>query len=150
MNHVGLRAGTVCVLLILVVQLGSLSTVGNINPMTQNSEDQTQEGQNPSIDLVDPIMQNLELENYAEPDSAVGSLNPVQTMGLALESQAYTWTTGGDADWYIDTTIFSVGDSSVRSGDIGHNEQSWIETTISGPAIVSFDWKISSERNFDF
>ena len=46
-----------------------------------------------------------------------------------------------ETGWLVDS---EVGDGSVlRSGEIGSSTNSWMETTIIGPASFSFDWKVS-------
>ncbi|UCE09562.1 MAG: fibronectin type III domain-containing protein, partial [Candidatus Thorarchaeota archaeon] len=74
----------------------------------------------------------------------------IHNIDYALEIPHLDWITSGDADWFIDTATYKEGGSSARSGDIEDNEESWMQTTIQGPAIVSFDWKVSSEQRFDF
>ncbi|MFZ2069999.1 MAG: hypothetical protein WAV32_00005, partial [Halobacteriota archaeon] len=36
-----------------------------------------------------------------------------------------------------------------QSGAISHNQDSWLETTVSGPGTLSFYWNVSSEKYFD-
>ena len=51
------------------------------------------------------------------------------------------FVTSGDAEWT------KQADGSWKSGKITHNQETWIETTVTGPGSVSFDWKVSSEGN---
>jgi len=61
-----------------------------------------------------------------------------------------SFTTGGAAGWFGEgSTSYEDGDA-VRSGDIAHEEESWLRTTVSGAGTVSFSWKISSEMSYDF
>ena len=53
------------------------------------------------------------------------------------------FTTGGDANWT------KQADGSWKSGKITDNQSTWIETTVSGPGSFTFDWKVSSEANYD-
>ena len=39
---------------------------------------------------------------------------------------------------------------AAQSGAIGDNQSSSLETTVTGPAMLSFWWKVDSEANFDF
>ncbi len=66
-----------------------------------------------------------------------------QTLAEALDTTNLVWTTGGDAPWFAQTTNTYDGVDAVRSGIIGSNETSWIETTVMGPATVSF-WRTGS------
>jgi len=63
---------------------------------------------------------------------------------------ALSFTTGGSADWFSQTTTSYYDGDAARSGDISQEEDSWIQTTVSGARMVSFYWKVSSEEDFDF
>ncbi|MCP5103494.1 MAG: hypothetical protein GY950_08955 [bacterium] len=56
-----------------------------------------------------------------------------------------TWTTGGDADWFEQTDVYYNDGDAVRSGDIGNSQSSYIETTVTGPGLLTFYWKVSSD-----
>ncbi|MCF7975345.1 MAG: discoidin domain-containing protein, partial [Phycisphaerae bacterium] len=59
-------------------------------------------------------------------------------------------TTQGDALWFSqDVNAFEDGDAA-RSGALGNNVQSSMQTTVEGPGTVSFYWKVSSEVDWDF
>ena len=75
----------------------------------------------------------------------------VQTVPLptALDNSSLNFTTGGDASWFGQTSTAHDGVDSARSGLIGHSESTWLETTVSGPGILSFWWKVSSEASWD-
>ena len=72
------------------------------------------------------------------------------TLGDAVDNTALRWRTGGSAPWFGESTITNYGDDAAQSGSITHGEQSWIATTVSGPGNLTFDWRVSSERYFDF
>jgi len=78
-------------------------------------------------------------------------------IGLSIEDfetgdfTAYSWVTGGSADWTIDTINPYEGTYCAKSGAIGHNsttELSLIINTNSGD--ISFWRKVSSENNYDY
>jgi hypothetical protein len=66
-----------------------------------------------------------------------------QTLADALDTTNLVWTTGGDAVWFAQTTNTYDGVDAVRSGSVGTNQTSWIETTVIGPATVSFWMRVS-------
>src|ERR1039458_7353242 len=66
-----------------------------------------------------------------------------QTLADALDTTNLVWTTGGDAVWFAQTTNTYDGVDAVRSGSVGTNQTSWIETTVVGPATVSFWMRVS-------
>ncbi|MCX7914504.1 MAG: hypothetical protein N2511_07970, partial [Thermodesulfovibrionales bacterium] len=47
-------------------------------------------------------------------------------------------------------TVSYYGGDSAQSGAITHNQTTWVETSVTGPGILRFYWKVSSEANFDF
>ena len=49
---------------------------------------------------------------------------------------SWWWETGGQ--WV-------TGSSSAQSGPIGDNDETILETTVTGPGVISFWWKASSE-----
>lgn len=61
-----------------------------------------------------------------------------------------SFTTGGTADWFNQTTTFFYDGDAAESGDITDNQESWIQTTVIGPTTVSFYWKVSSEGGATF
>ena len=67
-----------------------------------------------------------------------------------LETPGLAWTTGGDAPWFSQTNITYDGIDAARSGLITNNQQSWLQTQVIGPALVSFYWKVSSENGYDY
>jgi hypothetical protein len=70
------------------------------------------------------------------------------TLAQAVDAPALVWSTGGDLPWIVDDADYETGFASARSGGISvHSTQSWIETTVSGPGQLAFDWKVSSEEN---
>lgn len=75
-------------------------------------------------------------------------------LGIALDTTNLTWTTGGDVNWFRQTTNTYDGVDAAASGTITHSQNTWIETMVTVPdcqiANVSFWWQVSSESNFDF
>jgi len=70
------------------------------------------------------------------------------TLGDALGAPSLIWSSNGDDVWT--PTITPDGSSAAWSGSIGDLQVSWIETTVSGPGTISFEWRVSSELNADF
>ena len=81
------------------------------------------------------------------------ALGPVpyipNSLAQALDT-VLSFTTGGSADWFSQTTTTRYDGDAVQSGDISHNQDSWMQTTVSGTGMVKFYWKVSSEEDFDF
>jgi hypothetical protein len=70
----------------------------------------------------------------------------------AVDNGSLTFTKSGDADWYRVTDEYHYGGDSARSGAIGNNSSTTIETsvTVGSAQSVKFYWKVSSEDGYDF
>ena len=70
------------------------------------------------------------------------------TLAGALDAPGMVFVTGGDANWtpVVDATA-GTGISSVRSGTIGAEKETWLETTVEGPGELSFSWRVDCERS---
>jgi hypothetical protein len=79
----------------------------------------------------------LEFPNYSD------------AFGDAIEATGRSFQTGGNAPWVVSYSEYYQGYSSVASGNIGNNEISELNTTIAGPGIIEFYWKVSSEQDYD-
>ena len=74
----------------------------------------------------------------------------LSTMGAlceAVEGCDFVWTTGGNTNWYRQSTNTADGVDAAQSGRISTNQQTWIETTVTGPAVLRFQWRVSSRTN---
>jgi len=74
---------------------------------------------------------------------------PLPSLSEVLDT-ALSFTTGGSANWFGQTTTTYYGPDAAQSGDISHRQDSWMQTTVSGTGTVKFYWKVSSEKHFDF
>jgi hypothetical protein len=70
-------------------------------------------------------------------------------LAQALDT-ALSFTTGGNENWFGQTTTSYYEGDAAQSGDISHSQDSWMQTTVSGKGTVKFYWKVSSEEDFDF
>ena len=70
------------------------------------------------------------------------------TLATALDAPALTFTTGGDAAWLtvIDATA-QTGYTSARSGAIGAEAETWLDTTVEGAGTLTFRWRVDCERD---
>ena len=66
-----------------------------------------------------------------------------------LDAPGLAWTDGGNQAWTRDTTQSHAGGSSMRSGVVGNNQESWIELPLAGPGVLTFWWRVSSQTNGD-
>ena len=85
--------------------------------------------------------------NLAVTIDAVGNEVPLDE---ALDNTSLPWKTAGDAEWFGQTTVSCHDGDAAKSGSISDNQSSSIETIVTGPGSLSFYWKVSSEKNYDF
>jgi hypothetical protein len=67
----------------------------------------------------------------------------------ALDEPRLLWTTGGHAPWFAQSTVTHDATDAARSGAILDSQETWLQTTVTGPGHVAFWWKISSEMDYD-
>jgi hypothetical protein len=68
----------------------------------------------------------------------------------AVDNSQLIFTTGGNLPWTLSNTSNHDGVDSVESGWITHSQQSWLETTVTGPAYINFWFQLQSEFGGDY
>ncbi len=86
--------------------------------------------------------------NISQAQSVTATFSNV-SLSQALDNPNLTWTTSGNTPWFGETTVSEAGGSAAASGSIAANQQSAIQTTVTGPANISFYWQVSSQLNHD-
>jgi subtilisin-like proprotein convertase family protein len=76
--------------------------------------------------------------------------NVASLLAQALDSPQLIFTTGGDVPWVVPATSTHDGVDAAESGNVSDNQQSWLETKVTGPAFVKFWFQLDSEAGFDF
>ncbi len=79
-----------------------------------------------------------------------GRRTTVISLAEALDLDACAWATGGAAEWLGRTGEAFDGSGAARSGALGNSRQSWLQTSVTGPGVLTFWWKVSSERGHDY
>jgi hypothetical protein len=59
-------------------------------------------------------------------------------------------TTGGEAEWLLQTDKTFFDGDALKSGDVGDNQESFLQAVVDGAGTISFYWKVYSETDFDF
>jgi uncharacterized delta-60 repeat protein len=67
----------------------------------------------------------------------------------AIEGESLSWTTGGTTPWVAQTAVSHDASDAARSGSVSDDEESWLQTNVTGPGVLSFWWKVSSEEDYD-
>jgi hypothetical protein len=70
-------------------------------------------------------------------------------LGDAAESPHLSWTSGGNALWFPQITTTSDGMDALQSGPITHSQETWVETTVTGPGLLAFRWSASTQPTSD-
>ena len=70
----------------------------------------------------------------------------------ALNTTGLTWTTGGDANWFVETTNTYNGDpAAAQSGSVINSQSSTLSVTVTGPGTLTFYWSsIANDPNQGF
>jgi hypothetical protein len=80
------------------------------------------------------------------------------TIGLIVEDWEtgdmgqFAWQSGGNNNWAVSTQNPYEGTYCVKSGAIGHNQNTWLslQYEVFANDVISFMYKVSSENNYDF
>jgi hypothetical protein len=88
-------------------------------------------------------------ENMAASSVKTATYESDWTIGDAVGAPHLLFTTGGDAEWFIQPQVKYDGEGAAQSGAITHNQQSWLKTVVTGPGTISFWWKVASESGYD-
>ncbi len=56
----------------------------------------------------------------------------------------------GFGDPFNQSAVTHDGVDAIETAPVGHEEHSGIEFTVNGPARLDFQWKVSSEKNYDY
>lgn len=73
-----------------------------------------------------------------------------QTLAEAVNAPAGAVVTSGGTRVWTTTTTTSRDGVAVRSGAINHNQSSWLQMSITGPGILHYWRKVSTEPDFDY
>jgi alpha-tubulin suppressor-like RCC1 family protein len=80
--------------------------------------------------------------------SSPAALTVLTSLPEALNAPDLSWTTGSNA-WFAQNMTTHDGISAGQSAPITNNQQSSLQTTVSGVGVLGFWWKVSSEEWFD-
>src|SRR6185436_7426599 len=75
--------------------------------------------------------------------------NPV-SLPEALDTTNLAWITTNASPWIGQYILSHDGSDAARSGSISNSATTSLQTTVNGPGILSFWWKVSSETNADY
>ena len=64
------------------------------------------------------------------------------SFGEAVDAASLAFETGGDSSWSVDTSTGYANGVSAKSGAVTSGQETWIQTTVSGPGTFEFSWNI--------
>jgi hypothetical protein len=85
----------------------------------------------------------------AEARTAAGGTTQSDPVIVRVSPQGLVLSMAGEADWFEQGSVTYSGDIALQSGAIDHDETSVVDTTLEGPGVMQFWWKVSSEATFD-
>lgn len=90
--------------------------------------------------------------NFVPNDAATPITQPylTNTLSDAVDNFTFAFSSPAGANFYRTTDSSTFGGDSARSLPIGDGEITQLSAAITGPATITFDWRVSSEQNFDF
>ena len=71
-------------------------------------------------------------------------------LATALDNSELEFSTSAKASWFGQTSKAKVGGSAAKSAAIGNSQDTWMQTVVTGPGTLAFDWLVSSEKDYDF
>lgn len=71
-------------------------------------------------------------------------------LATALDASDLAWGTSGSRPWTVATNVTPQGIGAASSGAIGNDQESVLETTVAGPGVAAFWWKVSSQSQHDW
>ncbi len=80
----------------------------------------------------------------------VFSLTIGPSLADAMDQPVLVFTAAGNQSWGPQTTTTHDGVDAARCGSITHDQTSIMQTTVTGPGLFSFWWKVSSESECDY
>jgi hypothetical protein len=106
-------------------------------------------GQMDSLQIYSRVISPTEVAYLFNNPGSTLSVNTNNSLGAALGSDL-VWNTSGDAAWFAETTnTYSTNAAAAQSGSLQDGQSSVLQTTVTGPCIISFYWQTMA-NNDDF
>ncbi len=110
---------------------------------------------NPSSFLSNGDTSGLNISNIGTAGSTISFTvtigdSTLITLDQALDNTSLAWTTTGNTTWRGQAQTSYFGGSAAQSGLIANNQSSNLSTVVTGPATLTYYWKVSSEIDYDY
>lgn len=135
---------------------------GAVNPTNKMVSYKSAYGALPTSVLMDAVMESW----WTEPNGKGQQISAETNVMITADQKLYAkwninsilgtsnlpWTTDGSngAFWLPQANVKPEGRTlAMQAGAITHNQNTWLETTVTGPGTFTFSWAISAELNRD-
>ena len=92
---------------------------------------------------------NISATNGAGTDTRTLVLSVRPTVPDAVDAPALTFTYANSVPWFGQTAVSNDSIDAAQSGPAGHSQNSYMQTSLTGPGNISFWWKVDSEAGSD-
>src|SRR5205823_3722397 len=66
------------------------------------------------------------------------TVNALVPLEQALDTPSWAWTSGGNSVWLGQNLVNHDGSDAAQAGNILGQQESWLETTVTGPGALNF------------
>lgn len=78
------------------------------------------------------------------------TLTPIPGLDEALDVPGFPIGLSGSSNWFWTNLTSTSGGDSAQSGPITDNQSTDFYIDVTAPAVITFDWKVSSEGSYDY
>ena len=122
---------------IVAIAAGGMNTVGLKGDGSVVVAGKKMYGQND----VPTDLRNVDL--IAAGDGCVLAATGAGPLARALGGPGLAWRTGGQQPWIAQMQVTRDGPLAAQSGAVQPGEESWLETTVRGPGVLRFWWRLA-------
>ena len=122
---------------IVAIAAGGMNTVGLRGDGTVVVAGNNTYGQND----VPTDLRNV--DQIAAGDGYVLATTGEGSLAHALGGAGLAWQTGGQLPWLAQLQVTRDGALAAQSGAVQPGEESWVETTVHGPGVLRFWWRLA-------
>jgi subtilisin-like proprotein convertase family protein len=76
-------------------------------------------------------------------------LSPEQARQVGLDNTDLNFTNAGTGEWFIQGNVTHDGDDAMQSPALANSQSSTLSTTVTGPNVLRFFWKVNSQAGSD-
>ena len=109
------------------------------------------DGEMDDLQIYSGVLNSNEVASLHDNPGSTAANVSGQDFNPAVNTTNLTWLTGGDTDWFVETTNAQDGVSAAQSGSVINNQSSTLSVTVTGPGTLTFYWASQDDcNNFDY